>query len=248
MGSHESSSWETEISNFILFHRKTWSLIVMGLLILLLFYCISEGGDLQKFYKDVNGRQALLVGSSWPMAWSSTGRLRASCISQLYFSIVFLNCISSMYFSTMSFCSPGRFGGDGRATSSPLKLYFSNVFFHRISQPWVSFTWRWWKGNQQPAAAKSSTCSNSWPEPVAIAAIRYLCTSRFFFFFWFLDCISQMYFFNVLLNQQNPPLAATAIAAKQFLDFLIFFWISRFFWKLQQHLALLLLLLQVLKI
>ena len=101
MGSHESSSWETEISNFILFHRKTWSLIVMGLLILLLFYCISEGGDLQKFYKDVNGRQALLVGSSWPMAWSSTGRLRASCISQLYFSIastVFLRsgCMSQI--------------------------------------------------------------------------------------------------------------------------------------------------------
>ena len=38
-----------------------------------------------------------------------------------------------------------------------------------------------------------------------------------------------MYFFNVLLNHQNPPLAATAIAAKQFFDFLIFFWISRFF-------------------
>ena len=138
MGSHESSSWETEISNFILFHRKTWSLIVMGLLILLLFYCISEGGDLQKFYKDVNGRQALLVGSSWPMAWSSTGRLRASCISQLYFSIVFLNCISSMYFSTMSFCSPGRFGGDVGQPAALLscisQMYFFTVFLNHESR------------------------------------------------------------------------------------------------------------------
>ena len=49
--------------------------------------------------------------------------------------------------------------------------------------------------NEKPfASSQKPTCSNSWPEPVAIDAISYLCTSHLYFLTVFFNCISLMYF------------------------------------------------------